>query len=114
MPMRTITFCLSVALLVVSPLQARMPSHVVLKRGDQTTLHLGQIAVLKIPSNREYRITLEGDSVLLLEGARQGKGRYLYRAVRSGTSTFIIVPADLKDGDCVSCVTRHCFVRIIP
>lgn len=103
--------CLA-ALLAVLELWAEAPA-VPLKPEGRTTLHVGQVAVLHTPPNHQYGVTSEGEAIVAVEQARNNKGSYFYRAVRPGYATLIVTPADLKQGDCVSCVTQHFFVTVI-
>jgi hypothetical protein len=114
--MRAIRFCCFVALLMVSQLWAGTPSHVRLRLSGNTTVHVGQITVLQMPSAHKYIVTLEGsDALVPLKRAQDDGGTpYVYRATRPGRATLLIVPAGLKQGDCIDCVTRHCFVTVVP
>ena len=39
---------------------------------------------------------------------------FLYRAVHAGNHVFIVTPDNLPDGHCISCVTEHYFVTVVP
>ena len=81
---------------------------------QQTTLHVGEIAALHLPSDREYVIVgSAGSSLLPLEPQGPPSGP-VYRAAQTGNQTLIATPKGLRDGDCISCVTVHYFVRVLP
>jgi len=100
-----------VTLLAITQLWAA--SAVPLRLEERTILHVGQVAILHTQTNHRDVITSEGDAIIPVEQARNGAS-YLYRAVRPGNAALLATPADLKQGDCVSCVTRHYFVTVIP
>ena len=114
--MRAISFCWLVVLLTISQAWTGSPSHVQLRLSGDTTLHVGQIAVLQMPESRKYIITLEGRDTLVPLKRKRGNGSapYMYRATRLGNATLLIVPAGPQEGDCVDCVTRRCFVTVVP
>ena len=80
----------------------------------QTSLHIGEIAALRLPSDREYVIV--GSAGGSLETVKQQGRRAapVYRAAQAGNQTLVATPKGLRDGDCVSCVTVHYFVKVIP
>jgi len=111
-------FCFALVL-APSLIWAATPAHVHLRLGERTTLHVGQIAVLRLNAARPYSVTLEGEAVAPIgEGQTveepQSERTYSYRAVRAGTATLLITPTDQRKGDCVDCVTRHCFLTVVP
>jgi hypothetical protein len=112
--MRMIGMSCLAALLAVLQLWAETPAVVRLRLEGRTTLHVGQVAILHTPPNHQYVVTSNGDAIVAVKQARSKDASYLYRAVRSGNSALLVTPADLKQGDCVSCVTRHYFVTVIP
>ena len=81
--------------------------------GD-TTLHVGELAVLHIPPDRRYS-HFDGNTgagkVLVL--VRRSRGKVLYRAVRPGPGTIVIGP-DVPRGECISCATLHYFINVVP
>lgn len=112
--MRAILLSLLMTLLAVEPLCANSASPGHLRLGEHTTLHIGQIAVLETNPAHEYTIALEGDAVAVQENAPKQRNRQFYRAAHAGNATLLITPAHLRDGDCISCVTRHCFITVVP
>jgi hypothetical protein len=78
---------------------------------NTTTLQVGELAVLHIPSDRPYLQSANGawrDVLVLVEQS----GRDLtFRAVRPGLGVIIISP-DAPDGECISCATLHYFVTV--
>jgi hypothetical protein len=80
-----------------------------------TTLHLGEVAVLHMPSNVYRRYLHSGpagawDDVLVLV-KRSGRD-VTFRAVHSGRGVILISP-DVPDGGCISCVTIHYFIEVV-
>jgi hypothetical protein len=101
-------------LLAIEAACANLSSRVYLRLGEHSMLHVGQIAILQTSSAHKYTITLNGEALAPFEGTRQKPNQHFYRAVRPGNATLLIAPADLRNGECVSCVTRHCFISVIP
>ena len=77
---------------------------------QQTTLRVGDLAVLRIPSDHEYSIESAGD---VLVGVRRSQIGVIYRAVQPGQET-ILLSAHVPNGKCVSCATHHYFITVIP
>jgi len=81
---------------------------------EDTTLHVGELAVLHIPPGRRYS-HFDGNTgagkVLVL--VRRSRGQVLYRAVRPGPGTIVIGP-DVPRGACISCATLHYFITVVP
>jgi hypothetical protein len=102
------------AVFAASHAQSGAPAHVSLRPGQHLTLHVGQIADLKLPSGHPYTVDLEGDSVTPMEKGAAESHMRSYRAAHPGNATLLIVPADLKPNSCVDCVTRHCFLSVVP
>ena len=82
---------------------------------QRTTLHVGELAVLHIPSDIDSRFLHSGP-----DGAWRGvlalvkrSGRDVtFRAVRQGKGVIIMSP-DVPAGGCVSCVTIHYFIEVV-
>src|ERR1700676_5582614 len=104
--------CLAMSLTPGS-IWAGKPTHVHLRLGRRTTFHVGQIADLRLSSGHRYSVTLEGDAVVPLR-ADLNERTYSYRAVRAGNASLLITPADRKKGECLDCLTRHCFLTVVP
>lgn len=79
---------------------------------NTTTLQVGEVAVLHIPSDRRYLHSANGAwrDVLALVG--QSERDVTFRAVRPGSGVIIISP-DVPDGECISCATLHYFVKVV-
>ena len=92
---------------------AGTPAHVRLRLEGRTTFHVGQVVDLRLSSSHPYSVTLEGDAIVPLKAVQSGK-MYSYRAVRAGNATLLVAPTDRKVGECVDCVTRHCFLTVVP
>lgn len=112
--MRTAAVIAFAAALAASYALAGAPEHVPLRAGQRLTLHVGQIADLKLPSGHPYTVDLEGDSLTPMESGAVENHVRSYRAAHPGNATLLIVPADLKLNSCVDCVTRHCFLTVVP
>jgi CheY-like chemotaxis protein len=125
------TPCLAV-LLIAAPCCASALGSLQLKLEERTTLHVGQIATLRLPSARPCDVESAGDALVPIKpahpaGATVQKTRsetmritpsagavvLVYRAARPGDETILIVPPSPPNG-CVDCVTRHYFVTVLP
>jgi hypothetical protein len=88
---------------------------ITLASGQRTTLHVGELAVLHIPSSI-YRRYLHSrpDGVWLdvLALVKRSGRDVTFRAVRQGKGVIIISP-DVPDGGCISCVAIHYFVEVV-
>ena len=76
-----------------------------------TTLAVGELAVLEIPQDRPYHGNTGAGNALSL--IRHSKRTTLYRAVRPGQQTILIGPADIPKGQCISCATLHYFITVV-
>jgi hypothetical protein len=75
---------------------------------QQTTLRVGESAVLRIPSDHEYSIASTGD---VLVPVRRSQVGVIYRAVQPGQQTIVLNP-HVSQGDCVSCASHHYFITV--
>jgi hypothetical protein len=131
--MRNISLPVLTLLLIMPPSQASAAGHVQLKLEERTTLHVGQIATLRLPSGRPYRVESAGDALVLIKPAgpagvtvqpvgtesivvvpSAGAAVFIYRAAHPGDETIITVPSDHTPDNCVDCVTQHYFVTVVP
>jgi hypothetical protein len=78
-----------------------------------TTLHVGELAVLHIPSDRRYVHSANGAWRDVLALVKQSGRDVTFRPVRQGLGVIIISP-DVPDGECISCATLHYFIKIVP
>jgi hypothetical protein len=76
----------------------------------QTALQVGEVAVLRIPSEHHFSI---GNAGYVLVAVRHSRRIVLYRAVRPGNETIILSP-HVPTGECVSCATLHYFITVGP
>jgi hypothetical protein len=80
-----------------------------------TTLHVGEVAVLHMPSNIDRRYLDSGpdgawlDTLALVK--RSGRD-VTFRAVHPGRGNILISP-NVPDGGCISCVTIHYFFEVV-
>jgi hypothetical protein len=75
---------------------------------QQTTLRVGESAMLRIPSDHEYSIISTGD---VLVPVRRSQVGVIYRAVQPGQQTIVLNP-HVSQGDCVSCASHHYFITV--
>jgi hypothetical protein len=73
------------------------------------------MAAVQFPPEPHYSIGSGGGSLVLVEqlATRNGSTIYLYRADHVGPDTLVATP-DRQAGQCISCVTRHYFVTVVP
>ena len=92
---------------------AQKPATVRVEQEQSSTVHVGQIASVRVPANHSFG---GAAPTLKLVGRFKQRGAtvYLYRAIRAGNATFVASPNNLKPGDCISCVTIHWFITIVP
>ena len=113
--LRTVSVCWVATVVAMFAACAHTPISVRLALEDRTTLHVGEIGALQMPSERQYMIGSAGSSLVLLKQEhQQGATVYFYRAVHTGNQTLVAAPAGLQSGQCVSCVTLHYFVTVLP
>jgi len=93
-----------------STASARKNRYIPLPAEQRTTIHVGQSALLAIPSDYHYSI---GESGHALAEARRSRRGILFRGVKPGLETIILSP-DVPDGHCISCATVHYFVTVVP
>jgi hypothetical protein len=78
------------------------------------TVHVGEVAAVRVDSARSYSAGSAGDSLKLIE---RGKERtttiYVYRAVAPGHHTLVLTPREPGPDGCVSCVTLHYFITVV-
>ena len=83
---------------------------------QRTTLHVGELAVLKIPSDRRYSRYSNADP----DGAwrrvfglvKRSRRDMTFRAMRPGSGAIIISP-NVPNGECISCATLHYFIEVV-
>jgi len=105
---------LILALALATPLwsgsQSEKVQYVTLALEERTTLRVGDLARLQLPSEREYLISEVGNAV---GSVRRLKTAVVYPAVRPGTETIVLSPAHLQPGECISCGTLHYFISVV-
>jgi hypothetical protein len=88
---------------------------IVLAAKQTTTLHVGELAVLHMPSDVYQRYLHSGpdgawlDTLALVK--RSGRD-VTFRAVHPGRGVILISP-DVPDGGCISCVTIHYSIEVV-
>jgi hypothetical protein len=79
---------------------------------NTTTLRVGEVAVLHIPSDRRYLPSANGAWRDVLALVEQSGRDVTFRADRQGLGVIVISP-DVREGECVSCATLHYFVKVV-
>lgn len=78
------------------------------------TLHVGDLAAVRVPSSAGYSVGSAGDSLTLVKRAQQRSSTvFVYRAVTAGHQTVVLTPRESGPDGCVSCVTLHYFVSVV-
>jgi hypothetical protein len=95
---------------------AQPPAAVGLQPDQWATLHVNQLAVIDLPKTPPTSISGGAGESLVLVRRRNRRNRtvFLYRAVQAGNQVFIVTSDHLPDGHCISCVTEHYFVTVVP
>jgi hypothetical protein len=89
-------------------------SLVTLRPEERENLHIGDVAAVRVDSERHYSIGSAGTTLVLLKRTEEhGTTVYLYRAVAAGNQTFVLTPRDPGPDGCISCVTVHYFVQVV-
>ena len=78
------------------------------------TIRVGDLAALRVDSDRLYSVGWAGDSLILKKRTEERRTTvYVYRAVAPGRQTFVLTPRDPGADGCVSCVTVHYFITVV-
>ena len=84
-----------------------------LRPEEPATLHIGDVAAVRVTSQSRYTIGSAGSALVLMKRTEErGTTLYLYRAVTPGDHTFVLTPRDPGPDGCISCVTVHYFVKV--
>lgn len=112
--MRTVSACAIAAVGAVSLACASGTLASVRLQAEQpSTLHIGEIAAVEL-SERQNVIGSGGNSLVLLKRTQErGTAVYFYRAVTIGDHTILVAPEGQENGQCISCVTEHYFIRVV-
>jgi hypothetical protein len=112
---RAVSICWFVVL-TICPAYARTAAPVRLEPEQITTLHVGQTAVVHFGRKALFTIGSGGGSLVLIKQLtnKDGSKDYVYRAAHVGPDTLVATPEGLKAGQCISCVTRHYFIKVVP
>ena len=104
----------SVLLLATLAAGCRSAAPISLDPYGTTTLHVGDTAVLHMPTESLYAESgINGAWQDVLRPLRSYGREYLFRAVRSGPGV-IIISTDVPAGACISCATLHYVIRVLP
>jgi hypothetical protein len=89
-------------------------SVVTLRPEEHASLHVGDVAAVRVATNRHYSIGSAGTALALVKRTdTRGTTVYLYRAVAAGNQTFVLTPRDPGPDGCISCVTVHYFAQVV-
>jgi hypothetical protein len=114
MPAR-IAVCVLTAL-AICPVSAHGAASVRLKAEETTTLHVGETATVQFGAKALHSIGSGSGALKLIKQltTKDGSKVYVYRAMQVGPDTLVATPDGLPAGHCISCVTRHYFVKVVP
>ena len=97
---------------------APAPAHapVRLQPEQRATLHVNQTARIERAKRPPSSVVGSAGTVLVLvrREDRHNVRVWIYRAVEPGNQTFLVTPDNLPDGHCISCVTEHYYVTVVP
>jgi len=98
------------------PLNPASGADVLLTAEQVTTLHVGQTAAVEFGSKAPHTIGSGGGSLVLIQQLTNTDGVkvYVYRADHAGRDTLVAAPIGRQSGQCISCVTRHYFINVVP
>jgi hypothetical protein len=97
-------FCVCTGCRPVAELQPEQPA----------TLHVGDLAAVRVDSDRHYAVGFAGNSLTLIKRAEErGTTLFVYRAVAPGHQTFVLTPRDPGPDGCISCVTVHYYITVV-
>lgn len=92
------------------------PAPVRLTEKETATLRVGELAVLRIPSDRRYtyraNVGPAGAWREVLTIVRQSRQQVTFRAMAAGKGVIILAP-ETREGECISCATRHYLVEVV-
>jgi hypothetical protein len=107
-------FAVAVAVMIGSSAACAVVASVTLEPEKDLTVHLGDVAALRVPSSRQFSIGSAGSALLFVNKKQAGDDTvYFYRAVAIGRQTFVATPRNPGPDGCVSCVTVHYFANVI-
>jgi hypothetical protein len=88
-------------------------SFVTLRPEERATLHIGDVAAVRVAWDPQYSIGSAGTALVLMKRTEEhGTTVYLYRAVAAGNQTLVLTPREPGPDGCVSCVTVHYFIQV--
>jgi hypothetical protein len=103
--------------LIIWPACARRVAQIRLQPEQITTLHVGQTATALFEPKSLYRVVGSGGGSLVRTKQLtndDGSKVYFYRAVDVGPDVLVAAPEGLQAGECISCVTTHYFINVVP
>lgn len=90
-------------------------SPVTLRADTATTLHVGDVAVVRVASDRHFSLGSAGEALAFVKEQQRGASTtFVYRAAAVGKNTIVATPREPGPDGCVSCVTVHYFVDVVP
>ena len=88
-------------------------SLVTLRPEERASLHIGDVAAVRVASDPQYAIGSAGTALVLMKRTDEhGATEYLYRAVAAGNHTLVLTPREPGPDGCVSCLTVHYFIQV--
>lgn len=112
--MKRLIGTLAVLVSCATPSVVRSAAPTTLVVEQRTTLHVGELVVLHVPSDRRYSPDdMNGAWHDVLARVRRSGRDVTFRAVRTGSGVVILSP-QVRDGACISCATLHYFVDVVP
>jgi hypothetical protein len=103
--------------LVISGKAAARERVISLSLEQHTTLRVGEMALLSIPSDRRYdhyadpKARIDGVWKDVLDVVRHSKRKVIFRATHPGSGVLLLSP-DVPNGECISCATLRYFITV--
>ena len=80
---------------------------------ERATLHVGDVAVVEVPSALHYSFGGAGGLQLVRTRQRAEMTLLVYRAVAAVNAVLVASPRDPGPDNCISCVTVHYFATVV-
>jgi hypothetical protein len=79
-----------------------------------TTIHVGDLAEVRVDTDRHYSLSSADDALTLIRQAEEQRTTvYVFRAASPGRQTLVLTPRDPGPDGCISCVTVHYFAAVV-
>jgi hypothetical protein len=105
----------TVAVLVIAAaLSVFSASSSTLQPEQPATIRVGDVALVRVDSERHYSITAAGEALKLLRRVEEGTTTlYVFSGVAPGQATLVLTPRDPGPDNCISCVTLHYYITVL-